>query len=102
VNTELEALATALPQAHGLLGFGARIAVLSYHSLEDRVVKDYFRRESRGCICPPDLPECRCGHKATLRLVTRGAVKPSLSEVAANPRARSAHLRAAERIEPTA
>ena len=102
VNTELEALATALPQAHGLLGFGARIAVLSYHSLEDRVVKDYFRRESRGCICPPELPECRCGHKATLRLVTRGAVKPSLSEVEANPRARSARLRAAERIEPTA
>ncbi len=101
-NTELDALAAALPQAHGLLGFGARIAVLSYHSLEDRIVKEYFRRESRDCICPPGLPECRCGHKATLRLVTRGAVKPSASEIAANPRARSARLRAAERIAAVA
>jgi 16S rRNA (cytosine1402-N4)-methyltransferase len=72
--------------------------VLSYHSLEDRIVKEYIRRESRDCICPPGLPECRCGHKATLRPVTKGALKPSLSEVAANPRARSARLRAAERI----
>ena len=98
VNQELASLAAALPQAHGLLGFGARIAVLSYHSLEDRIVKEYIQRESRDCICPPGLPECRCGHKATLRPVTKGALKPSLSEVAANPRARSAKLRAAERI----
>ena len=98
VNQELENLAAALPQAHGLLGFGARLAVLSYHSLEDRIVKEYIRRESRDCICPPGLPECRCGHKATLRPVTRGAVKPSLREIAENPRARSAKLRAAERI----
>ncbi len=98
VNQELAALAAALPQAHGLLGFGARLAVLSYHSLEDRIVKEYIRRESRDCICPPGLPECRCGHKATLRPVTKGALKASLSEVAANPRARSARLRAAERI----
>lgn len=98
VNQEMDSLAAALPQAHGLLGFGARLAVLSYHSLEDRLVKDYIRRESRDCICPPGLPECRCGHKATLRPVTRGAVTPSLAEVAANPRARSAKLRAAECI----
>jgi 16S rRNA (cytosine1402-N4)-methyltransferase len=98
VNQELASLAAALPQAHGLLGFGARLAVLSYHSLEDRIVKEYIRRESRDCICPPGLPECRCGHKATLRPVTKGALKPSLSEVSANPRARSAKLRAAERI----
>jgi 16S rRNA (cytosine1402-N4)-methyltransferase len=98
VNTELDALATALPQAHDLLGLGARLAVLSYHSLEDRIVKEFMRRESRGCICEPGLPECRCGHVATLRLVTRGAVKPSVNEVAANPRARSARLRWAERI----
>jgi 16S rRNA (cytosine1402-N4)-methyltransferase len=98
VNQELDVLAAALPQAHGLLGFGSRIAVLSYHSLEDRIVKDYFRRESRDCVCPPGLPECRCGHKATLRAVTKGAQKPSLSEVAANARARSARLRAAESI----
>jgi len=102
VNQELENLAAALPQAHGLLGFGARVAVLSYHSLEDRIVKEYIRRESRDCVCPPGLPECRCGHKATLRPVTRGAIKPSLAEVAANPRARSARLRAAERIADSA
>jgi 16S rRNA (cytosine1402-N4)-methyltransferase len=98
VNRELDALETAIPQAHGLLGFGARLAVLSYHSLEDRIVKEYMRRESKGCICPPGLPECRCGHTATLRPVTRGAVKPSPEEIASNPRARSARLRAAECI----
>lgn len=102
VNMELDALAAALPQAHGLLGFGARLAVLSYHSLEDRIVKEYIRRESRDCICEPGLPECRCGHRATLRPVTKGALKPSLNEISANPRARSARLRAAERIEPAA
>jgi len=102
VNQELENLAAALPQAHGLLGFGARIAVLSYHSLEDRIVKEFIRRESRDCICPPELPECRCGHRATLRPVTKGALKPSLSEIAANPRARSARLRAAVRIADAA
>lgn len=102
VNQELENLAAALPQAHGLLGFGARLAVLSYHSLEDRIVKDYIRRESQDCICPPGLPECRCGHKATLRPVTKGALKPSLAEIEANPRARSARLRAAERIADNA
>jgi 16S rRNA (cytosine1402-N4)-methyltransferase len=102
VNQELDSLAAALPQAHGLLGFGARLAVLSYHSLEDRIVKEYIRRESRDCICPPGLPECRCEHKATLRPVTKGALKPSLREIAENPRARSARLRAAERIADSA
>jgi 16S rRNA (cytosine1402-N4)-methyltransferase len=102
VNEELSSLEAALPQAHGLLGFGARLAVLSYHSLEDRIVKEYIRRESRDCICPPGLPECRCGHRATLRPVTRGALKATASEVARNPRARSARLRAAERIPATA
>ncbi|MEX2247163.1 MAG: 16S rRNA (cytosine(1402)-N(4))-methyltransferase RsmH [Dehalococcoidia bacterium] len=102
VNQELDVLAAALPQAHGLLGFGSRLAVLSYHSLEDRIVKDYIRRESHDCICPPGLPVCRCGHRATLRPVTRGALAPSASEVSANPRARSAKLRAAERIAAAA
>ena len=102
VNRELDALEAALPQAHGLLGFGARLVVLSYHSLEDRIVKEFIRQESRDCVCPPGLPECRCGHKATLRAVTRGALKPSAAEVAANPRARSARLRAAERIAAAA
>jgi 16S rRNA (cytosine1402-N4)-methyltransferase len=102
VNRELDVLDAALPQAHGLLGFGARLAVLSYHSLEDRRVKEFIRRESRDCICPPGLPECRCGHVATLRPVTQGAIKPSHTEIAANPRARSARLRAAERIAAAA
>ncbi len=102
VNQELATLATALPQAYSLLGFGSRLAVLSYHSLEDRIVKEYIRRESRDCICPPGLPVCQCDHKATLRPVTKGALKPTLAEVAANPRARSARLRAAERIAEAA
>ena len=102
VNQELATLAAALPQAYSLLGFGSRHAVLSYHSLEDRIVKEYIRQESRDCICPPGPPVCTCGHKATLRPVTKGAMKPTLAEVAANPRARSARLRAAERIADAA
>jgi 16S rRNA (cytosine1402-N4)-methyltransferase len=98
VNQELASLAAALPQAHGLLGFGSRLAVLSYHSLEDRIVKTYIRRESTDCVCPPELPECRCGHKATLRSVTRRALTPRLAEIAKNPRARSAKLRVGESI----
>jgi 16S rRNA (cytosine1402-N4)-methyltransferase len=98
VNQELSNLEAALIQAHGLLGFGARLVVISYHSLEDRLVKDFLRREARGCICPPRVPVCSCGHQATLRLVARGAVRPSAAEVAANPRARSARLRVAERL----
>jgi len=98
VNQELASLVDALPRAHGLLGFGSRLVVISYHSLEDRIVKQYFARESRDCICPPLQPVCTCGHKATLRLVTRGVLTPSAEEVAANPRSRSAKLRAAERL----
>ena len=101
VNGELDSLHAALPLAHSLLGSGnhaGRIAVISFHSLEDRIVKQYFRRESTDCLCPPELPVCRCGHRATLRELTRRAVRPSEAEVAANPRARSAVLRAAERV----
>jgi 16S rRNA (cytosine1402-N4)-methyltransferase len=98
VNQELASLAEALPRAHGLLGFGSRIVVISYHSLEDRIVKQFFARESRDCLCPPAQPVCTCGHKATLRLVSRGVLTPSAEEVAANPRSRSAKLRVAERI----
>jgi 16S rRNA (cytosine1402-N4)-methyltransferase len=102
VNGELDTLNVALPLAHSLLGSGkphhGRMAVISFHSLEDRIVKQYFRNESTDCICPPGLPECRCGHKATLRLLTRKAVLPSEAEIARNPRSRSAVLRAAERI----
>ncbi len=99
VNQELASLADALPRAHGLLGFGSRLVVISYHSLEDRIVKQYFARESRDCICPPHQPVCTCGHRATLKLVTRGAVTPSADEIASNPRSRSAKLRAAERLQ---
>ena len=98
VNQELTNLAEALPRAHGLLGFGSRLVVISYHSLEDRIVKQYFARESRDCVCPPAQPVCTCGHTATLRPVTRGALTPSEAEVAVNPRSRSAKLRAAERL----
>lgn len=98
VNQELTNLAEALPRAHGLLGFGSRLVVISYHSLEDRIVKQFFARESRDCVCPPAQPVCTCNHRATLRAVTRGAVAPSPEEVAANPRSRSAKLRAAERL----
>lgn len=102
VNQELDNLATALPQAHGLLGFGGRMAVISYHSLEDRLAKQYIQRESRDCLCPPGTPVCTCGHRATLRPVTRGALRPSPEEVTANPRSHSARLRAAERVDSVA
>jgi 16S rRNA (cytosine1402-N4)-methyltransferase len=102
VNQELLSLETALPQAYGLLGDLGRLAALSYHSLEDRLVKTFIRRESRDCLCPPRQPVCTCGHKACLRRVSRGAVRPSPEEVAANPRSRSARLRVAERLPASA
>jgi len=99
VNQELAHLASALEEAHGLLdGTGARFAVISYHSLEDRIVKDFFRREASDCICPPDIPVCVCNHHATLRLLTKKPARPSDLEVLINPRSRSARLRVAARI----
>jgi 16S rRNA (cytosine1402-N4)-methyltransferase len=102
VNGELDTLIAVLPLACSLLGsgnlHGGRLAVISFHSLEDRIVKQYMRRESTGCICPPEVPVCACGHTATLRELTRKAIFPSEAEVAANPRARSAVLRVAERL----
>ena len=86
-----------LPQAVDLLGPGGRLAVISFHSLEDRLVKTYFRRESTGCQCPPRLPVCRCGHVATIRLVHNKAISPSVAEIRGNPRARSAKMRVIER-----
>lgn len=97
VNEELDALEAALPQAVGLLAPGGRLAVISFHSLEDRLVKRFLRRESRGCICPPDAPGCVCDHRASLRLITRKPIRPTRKETAENPRARSARLRIAER-----
>ncbi len=98
VNQELLSLADCLPVAYGLLGDLGRLAVLSYHSLEDRIVKSFIQRESRDCVCPPRQPVCTCGHKAGLRSVSRGAARPSPDEVADNPRSRSARLRVAERL----
>jgi 16S rRNA (cytosine1402-N4)-methyltransferase len=97
-NRELEAVETGIPAAIDLLKPGGRIAVISFHSLEDRFVKQLFRRLSQGCTCPPKQPICTCGGTATLRLVTRKAVKASEAEIEQNPRSRSARLRAAEKM----
>jgi len=99
VNSELAHLAAALEETHGLLdGSGSRMVAISYHSLEDRIVKEFFRRESSDCICPPGTPVCICNHRATLRLITRKPQRPSDLEVLINPRSRSARLRVAERL----
>jgi 16S rRNA (cytosine1402-N4)-methyltransferase len=98
VNQELENLESALAQAVDLLGFEGRLVVISYHSLEDRIVKQFMRRESQDCICLPETPTCVCGHTAKLRLVQKKVITPSLAEVRANPRSRSARLRVAERL----
>ncbi|MFC1920835.1 16S rRNA (cytosine(1402)-N(4))-methyltransferase RsmH [Chloroflexota bacterium] len=98
VNQELEHLETTLKQAIDLLGYKGRLVVISYHSLEDRIVKQYMKQESKECICPPGTPVCVCGHSASLRLVNKRVITPSLPEVHNNPRSRSARLRAAERI----
>jgi 16S rRNA (cytosine1402-N4)-methyltransferase len=99
VNRELDFLVDTLSAAYGLLGgAGARLVVIAFHSLEDRIVKEHFRQESRDCICPPRTPSCICGHSATLRLVTKRVRKPGAAELARNPRARSARLRVAESL----
>jgi len=97
VNDELGALAEALPQARDLLRPDGRLAVIAFHSLEDRVVKQFYQQETRDCICPPEVPSCVCGHRATLGVVTRKPIRPSDEEVKANPRSRSARLRIAHR-----
>jgi 16S rRNA (cytosine1402-N4)-methyltransferase len=110
VNSELEQLETVLPQILDVLSIrkrevkaggegsdeGGRMVIISFHSLEDRLVKEFMRREATDCLCPPRVPVCVCGHKARLRLLTHKPVVPTPQEVAANPRARSAKLRAAE------
>ena len=98
VNEELDALMAGLTAALDLLRPGGRLVVLSYHSLEDRIVKRFIQAERRGCVCPPQLPVCVCGRNPRLRLVTNPSLTPSAAEIAANPRARSARLRAAERL----
>jgi len=95
VNDELGGLEAALPAALDVLAPGGRIAVISFHSLEDRIVKRFFRREEHGCTCPPEFPVCVCGREPTLRVLTKKVVRPTVEELAENPRAASARLRAA-------
>ena len=98
VNQELHSLELVLPQAVKALAPGGRLAVISFHSLEDRLVKQYFRRESQDCICPPRQPVCTCGHKASIKEIARRPLQPQPAEVEQNPRSRSARLRVAEKL----
>jgi 16S rRNA (cytosine1402-N4)-methyltransferase len=102
VNDELAQLDAALPAVWDLLRPGGRMAAISFHSLEDRRVKRFLAARARGCVCPPDLPICVCGHEPEAELLTRRAVAPTPGEVASNPRSKSAHLRAARKLEPEA
>jgi 16S rRNA (cytosine1402-N4)-methyltransferase len=99
VNDELVQLDAALPLAWDLLRTNGRFAAISFHSLEDRRVKRFLVGRARGCICPPEIPICVCGHEPEAELLTRRAVAPSPGEVAENPRSKSAHLRAARKLE---
>jgi 16S rRNA (cytosine1402-N4)-methyltransferase len=98
VNDELGNIRTVLPLAIEALNAGGRLAVISFHSLEDRIVKDLFREEARGCICPPKLPICNCGHKPRIKILTKKPIIASDEEVRANPRSRSAKMRVVEKI----
>jgi 16S rRNA (cytosine1402-N4)-methyltransferase len=98
VNDELGQLEEALPAAMEMLRPGGRIAVISFHSLEDRIVKHFFRQQEKGCVCPPEFPICTCGREPALRVLTRKAVRPTTRETALNPRSSSARLRAAEKV----
>jgi len=98
VNDEGGKLQAALPQAVQLLAPGGRLLVISFHSGEDRIVKEFLRRESRDCVCPPSVPVCVCGHRATVRLITRHVIVAKPEEQRSNPRSRSARLRVAEKL----
>lgn len=99
VNGELDNLQAGLEAAVALLRPGGRLAVISYHSLEDRIVKNFLARQSAACVCPPGLPVCVCGHSPTLEIINRRVARPSAAEVASNPRSRSARLRLAQRTQ---
>ena len=101
VNNELDAIEKFLPQALHALCVGGKLAVISFHSLEDRIVKQYFQKESKDCICPPEQPVCTCGHKASIKWVTKHFISPSEQEKRDNPRARSAKLRVIEKVAQT-
>lgn len=98
VNNELLAIETVLPQAMRVLAPGGRLAVIAFHSLEDRLVKNFFKQESRDCICSQDTIVCMCHHHANLKLITRKAIRPSIKEIKENPRSRSAKLRVVEKL----
>jgi len=98
VNSELQNLEMALRQAVNLLRPGGRLTVISYHSLEDRIAKQFMRDAASNCLCPPGTPMCRCGHEPTLKLISRKVIKPTSLETESNPRSRSAKLRVAERL----
>jgi len=98
VNGELDSLDDALPTAWGMLPLGGRLAAISFHSLEDRRVKQFLAERARGCVCPPELPICTCGREPEAELLTRRAVAPEAAEIATNPRSKSAHLRAAVKV----
>lgn len=98
VNDELKVLEKVLPQAISCLKPGGRLAVIAYHSLEDRIVKHYFRLESKECVCPPERIICICGHKPTIKVITKRPVSPQAEEIRKNPRARSARLRVVEKL----
>ena len=98
VNDELGAVERALPAALEMLRPGGRLAVISFHSLEDRLVKQFLRREEQGCTCPPDFPICVCGSEPTMRATPRRAIRPTAAEVARNPRAQSARLRVGTKV----
>ena len=99
VNDELCQLDAALPAAWEVLAPGGRLAAISFHSLEDRRVKRFLADRARGCVCPPELPVCVCGHHPEAELLTRRALSPTGGEIEANPRSKSAHLRAARKLE---
>ena len=98
VNNELNILESALDHAIKKLKKGGRLQVISYHSLEDRIVKLKFKRESKDCICPPEIPVCRCGHKASVKLINKSVITPEKKEKDKNPSSRSAKLRVVEKI----
>jgi len=97
-NGELESVETVLPQAMAALAPGGRLAVISFHSLEDRIVKTFFRRENHDCICPPKQPICTCTHRAVIKEISRRPIRPTEAETRLNPRSRSARLRVAEKL----
>ena len=98
VNNELQELETTLSQAISVIGLGGRLAVISYHSLEDRIVKRFFKEQSSECICSVEVIECVCEHTPTIKILTKKPITPSKQELSLNPRSRSAKLRIAERI----